>query len=348
MISPQNQVLLLRRVRTSSSFPSAHVFPGGNLSAQHDGEIPAPDHPGRHEDSEAYRLAAIRETFEESGILLAKNAGFGRLIEVEDSEREDGRRKVHAGEVEFQKWLASKGGRADLGKSFAFLDRNSALTSTDGLIPFTRWVTPTNVPKRFTTQMYIYMLPLSSKSQDLPSASSTTSDDADPEGEGSEVVIPTPTSDGGKEHTAARFLPPSTWLRLARSGRIIMFPPQFFLLHLLSPFLSPHNPSKNTPLPSHDELQAQRKKLLAFLKTGDPSWGEMCISPTQLALPGGGKRADGRVVLGLDKPGPELKGKRRGESEHVVLVEFKKEGPRRVDVGLKKNVLKESREGAKL
>lgn len=116
LISPQNQVLLLRRVRTSSSFPSAHVFPGGNLSAQHDGNIPGPDDPSRHEDSEAYRLAAIRETFEESGILLAKNAGFGRLIEVEDKEREEGRHKVHAGEVEFRKWLAAKGGRADIGK----------------------------------------------------------------------------------------------------------------------------------------------------------------------------------------------------------------------------------------
>ncbi|GAB7344612.1 hypothetical protein MBLNU457_3101t1 [Dothideomycetes sp. NU457] len=331
LISPQNQVLLLRRVRTSSSFPSAHVFPGGNLDAKHDGEIPGPDDPKRHEDSEAYRLAAIRETFEESGIVLAKNNGFGRLIEVEDGEREEGRRKVHSGEVEFRKWLATKGGRPDI----------------DGLIPFTRWVTPTNVPKRFTTQMYVYMLPLSNSAQNLPSASTTT-DDSDAEDEGPEVVIPNPTSDGGKEHTAARFLPPSTWLRLASSGRIIMFPPQFFLLHLVSRFLSPHNPSKSTPTPSHDELQEQRQKLRAFLKTGDPSWGEMCISPTQLALPGGGKRSDGRVVLGLDKPGPELKGKRRGESEHVVLVEFKKEGPRRVEVGLKKDVLKESREGAKL
>ena len=66
-------------------------------------------------DSEIYRLAAIRETFEESGILLARNNGFGRLIEVEDQEREDGRRKVHSGEVDFRKWLAGKGGRADLG-----------------------------------------------------------------------------------------------------------------------------------------------------------------------------------------------------------------------------------------
>lgn len=115
LISPQNQVLLLHRVKTSSSFPSAHVFPGGNVSVMHDGELPLPEDPLRHQDIEQYRLAAIRETFEESGILLAKNNGFGRLIEVSEEERIEGRRLVHSGEVEFKKWLSGKGGRADIG-----------------------------------------------------------------------------------------------------------------------------------------------------------------------------------------------------------------------------------------
>ncbi len=60
-------------------------------------------------------MAAVRETFEESGILLARNNGFGRLIEVEDGEREQGRKDVHTSKVAFSKWLASKGGRADTG-----------------------------------------------------------------------------------------------------------------------------------------------------------------------------------------------------------------------------------------
>lgn len=184
--------------------------------------------------------------------------------------------------------------------------------------------------------MYIYMLPLSSSPTD---GISSGSDDAD-----AETVIPTPTHDGGIEHTAARFLPPSTWLRLAKSGRIILFPPQFFLLHLLSRFLSPHNPTASTPIPPTEELEQQRKAMLEFVRSGDPPWGEMCISPTVLALPGGKRREDGRVVLGLDRPGPELEGHRRGESEHVVLVEFKKDGPRRLEVGKKKDVLAEGRE----
>lgn len=191
--------------------------------------------------------------------------------------------------------------------------------------------------------MYIYFLPLShSPNSSLTSSESSEKADA-------ETVIPPPTHDGGREHTAARFLPPSTWLRLAQSGRIILFPPQFFLLYLLAPFLSPHNPaSAKTPIPSHDELQAQRHQLMEFVRTNDPPWGQKCISPTVLALPGGKRREDGRVVLGLDRPGPELDGQRQGEKDHVVLVEFKKEGPRRLDVGLRKDILAQGREGGKL
>ncbi len=77
-----------------------------------------PESAARHEDGEVYRLAAVRETFEESGILLARNNGFGRLIEVEDGEREEGRKRVHGGEVGFVEWLAGKGGRADVGEDY--------------------------------------------------------------------------------------------------------------------------------------------------------------------------------------------------------------------------------------
>jgi 8-oxo-dGTP pyrophosphatase MutT (NUDIX family) len=115
LVSPQNQFLLLQRVKQSSSFASAHVFPGGNVSTWHDGEVPGPESPDRHVDSDVYRMAAIRETFEESGIILARNAGFGRLIEVPEAEREEGRRQVHSNKVKFDKWLAAKGGKADTG-----------------------------------------------------------------------------------------------------------------------------------------------------------------------------------------------------------------------------------------
>jgi hypothetical protein len=90
-----------------------------------------------------YRLGAIRECFEESGILLARNRNGG-MLDVPDAERERARRAVHSGELQFSEWVKQMGGVADV----------------DSLVPFTRWVTPTSVPRRFTTQMYVYFWPL--------------------------------------------------------------------------------------------------------------------------------------------------------------------------------------------
>lgn len=118
MISPQNHILLLRRVQTSSSFASAHVFPGGNISPFHDGDPPAPEDASRHHDSDAYRMAAVRETFEESGILLARTKD-GRLLEVEEEERVKVRKLVHGDKIKFEDWLDEKDAKADLGKSLA-------------------------------------------------------------------------------------------------------------------------------------------------------------------------------------------------------------------------------------
>ena len=207
------------------------------------------------------------------------------------------------------------------------------------MIPFTRWVTPTNVPKRFTTQMYIYFLPTSSATPLSSSAGDQTNAangvDFEPE-----VSIPTPTTDGGLEHTTARFLPASAWLRLAQEGRIILFPPQFVLLHQAAQFLD--NLSAPTAYGSitrdhvpQEELEARRKRLVDLIKSGNPPWTEKCISPTVQPPRGGKRREDGRVVLGLERPGPELEAAnagRRGHTEECVLVDFRKEGPRRVAV----------------
>ena len=79
---------------------------------------------------------------------------------------------------------------------------------------------------------------------------------------------------------------------------------------------------------------------MEFLKTGDPPWGEKCISPTGIMW----KEGDGRAVLALDKPGPELEGSgRRGDAELVVLVKFSKEGPRNLEVAMKKDILRKEK-----
>jgi hypothetical protein len=157
----------------------------------------------------------------------------------------------------------------------------------------------------------------------------------------SEAIIPTPTSDGGVEHTAALFAPCSTWLSQARANEIILFPPQFYLMHLLAPFLSTPQPYQTF---TTEELQRQRDAVMAFLQTSDSAssvlWSHKVMSPSGLFM----RKSDGRSVLALDKPGQELDGSgRSGDPERVVLVRFSKEGPRDVDVRWRREVLEEER-----
>lgn len=116
LLSPSNEILLLHRVKTSSSFASAHVFPGGNVDPFHDGDVPAEGNPDKHRDGPAYRLCAIRETFEESGILLAKKDG--KLVQIPEKEREEARKQIHARKVKFGDWLKSIGATADTGTPY--------------------------------------------------------------------------------------------------------------------------------------------------------------------------------------------------------------------------------------
>lgn len=73
---------------------------------------------------------------------------------------------------------------------------------------------------------------------------------------------------------------------------------------------------------------------------GTPTWQNKYISPLGLSF----GRKDGRAVLALDKPGPELVGTGlKGDDQRVVLVRFMKEGPRNVEVRWRKDVMEEER-----
>ncbi|KAL9576384.1 MAG: hypothetical protein Q9212_007143, partial [Teloschistes hypoglaucus] len=292
-------ILLLRRVHHTTSFASAHVFPGGHIDRE-DGPLPPREDARVHEDGPAYRVGAIRECFEESGILLAKDpreADSLLLLRVDEGERDRGRKAVHDKEIGFKEWVGGLGG----------------VPATDALHPFTRWLTPGNLPKRFSTQMYLYFLPL-----------------AHP---GIPQTLHIPTSDGGVEHTEAQFLSAAAWLDLAKENKIILFPPQFFLLSVVGDFLKPVGTSG-----ASETLQAQRDRLLEFAKTGDPTWGERCISPTPLKK----EKGKGEVlIMALDEPGPELEGTdRKGDAERVIWVQFQgREGTSGLHVGWRRDAV---------
>jgi 8-oxo-dGTP pyrophosphatase MutT (NUDIX family) len=92
----------------------------------------------------ALRVAAIREAFEECGVLLARSQQTGAVI--------DGTR------------LASLQGYRDaLNKSELgigdFLAREGLRLAADMLTPFAHWITPAMMPKRFDTHFYIAAAP---------------------------------------------------------------------------------------------------------------------------------------------------------------------------------------------
>lgn len=178
----------------------------------------------------------------------------------------------------------------------------------ESLIPFTRWVTPTGVPHRYTTQMYLYFLPIArDHQQDLDT----------------EMRIH-PRHDGGIEITDARFLESSEWLRKAQAGKVKLLPPQYFLLSLASRFLDTWSRSRQSLV----ILRLQRRKLLQFVNAGSPPWTQICISPTIDRI-----LSDGRALVRLDSPGPELEGSERsGVKDTVMLARFDKTGPRDIEI----------------
>ncbi|KAI9889172.1 MAG: hypothetical protein M1814_005763 [Vezdaea aestivalis] len=298
LISPKNEVLLLLRVKSSPWMPEAHVFPGGNVSAEQDGILPTDGGEFRmHEDNKVYRLCAIRECFEESGILLARGPEGRPLWDMPVASRDEGRKAVHGNETSFTQWLKQEGGKADI----------------EGLIPFTRWITPEHMPRRYSTQMYLYFLPL--KDDPEPHESSILN----------QAIVPTPSSDGGIEHTTATFLSAQEWLDALQARSILLFPPQVYLLSILSQSLF----KEQTPS-DIDALQRQRDALVTFINSGKPPHGQFCICPEI----GRSKDSSGRLKMSLSRPGLGLESHGRiGDRERLVLLDATKPlEPRDVEI----------------
>ena len=75
-------------------------------------------------------MTAIRETFEETGILLATRIKLGQP-EISESTYDAARKAIHAGKLLFTKFLWEHGLAAD----------------TESLLQFSTWVTPPNMPR---------------------------------------------------------------------------------------------------------------------------------------------------------------------------------------------------------
>lgn len=125
-------VMLLRNLR-SDFVGGAYVFPGGGVDPD-DG----PD--------DAFRHAAIRESFEEAGLLLARRRD-GSMVSFEASDVA-ARFAAHRIEVDH--------GRMTLAALCALEELHPA---TDSLVSISRWVTPLGAPRRYDTRFFVARAP---------------------------------------------------------------------------------------------------------------------------------------------------------------------------------------------
>jgi 8-oxo-dGTP pyrophosphatase MutT (NUDIX family) len=127
----------------------ALVFPGGSVDKGDQEIIARPElysgGEGLDAASLSFRIAAIRETFEESGILLARLRGSKSLIDAK-----------RASEVEAANRLALCEGKTTFSE---VLTDNGLLLALDQLVPYAHWITPEGMPKRFDTWFFLAAAP---------------------------------------------------------------------------------------------------------------------------------------------------------------------------------------------
>ncbi len=151
------EICMLRRNLRSDFVGGAYVFPGGGVDAEdaHDdlaAVVAGPDDETASKLVEvergglAFWVAAIRESFEEAGLLLAYDSA-GEVLRFDEpvlAERfVEHRRQVDAGERRLVEVCAEE----------------SLRLATDRIHYFSRWVTPLGAPRRYDTRFFVTAAP---------------------------------------------------------------------------------------------------------------------------------------------------------------------------------------------
>lgn len=156
------EAYLLRRVQSMAFAAGMTVFPGGSVDSR-DSELPDAAFAGADLDAWCPSLgadrplavalvcAAVRETFEESGVLLAGTSS-GDL--VADTSAHD--------------WEADRLALLDRSLSLAaLLTRRDLVLRADLLRPWAHWITPEIEPRRYDTRFFVAALPAGQRTRDV-------------------------------------------------------------------------------------------------------------------------------------------------------------------------------------
>lgn len=142
------EIFMVQRHHQIEFASGALVFPGGSMDPGDRAIASDPalvaDAGGLDTDTLAIRVGGIRETFEESGILMARPRGSDALLSASElTHLEPQREALDAGRIGF----------GDL------LRRHALLPAVDLLVPFAHWITPVGLPKRFDTYFLLALAP---------------------------------------------------------------------------------------------------------------------------------------------------------------------------------------------
>jgi glyoxylase-like metal-dependent hydrolase (beta-lactamase superfamily II)/8-oxo-dGTP pyrophosphatase MutT (NUDIX family) len=138
------KVFWVKRARTLAFMANYHAFPGGQRDAA-DSETPIIN---ADNDPEAVmRVAAIREIFEETGVLIARG-----VEKITAERRAKLRNEFHSGQISFKDMLEREGLTLDAGL----------------LVEAPRWVTPATSPRRYNTRFYSAWLPEGQETEIIP------------------------------------------------------------------------------------------------------------------------------------------------------------------------------------
>jgi 8-oxo-dGTP pyrophosphatase MutT (NUDIX family) len=127
------------------AFSGYLVFPGGKVDAEDHVALPAhAPHPTADWPDVGFWVAAVRETFEEAGILLARAADGGPIVGGDLATR----------------LTAEARAATDKRPDFAdFLARAGLVPALDALVHYGHWITPTWAPRRFDTHFFLVAAP---------------------------------------------------------------------------------------------------------------------------------------------------------------------------------------------
>ncbi|GAA5969243.1 hypothetical protein JCM21900_005016 [Sporobolomyces salmonicolor] len=257
------RVLLLKRHESSRTYTNAYVFPGGNVDpidgatsawssffpslAPFTVGVPSPPSTSASASSslsdvdlQTVKLCALRETFEESGVLLfealaeSEGAHEAALVQAEKTwSDKHGLRKT-----ELREEVHKNGGK--FVEVFEKELGGEVRPAVGRLTHWANWITPLGLPRRFDTHFFISILPPASSSHFSHSLLATCDG---VETSSAEWLTPAeaihralahvaqlPSHQASIPSTTAQYAPQPASMGDNPSNAIILHPPQFYLL----------------------------------------------------------------------------------------------------------------------